>query len=143
MPNKKLSVVSKQNAAGQKKLILIVDDEFDLTSVFSMLFELNGFETVTASNGQLALEKIRQRTPDLILSDFMMPVMDGIELARQIRNNPETTHIPFILMSAVPQHQNLAGSAASAFVQKPFQFKHMLEIALRLLSPEDKDLASS
>jgi CheY-like chemotaxis protein len=143
MPNKKLSVVNMQNAAGQKKFVLIVDDEFDLTSVFSMLFESNGFETVTAGNGQIALEKIRQRTPDLILSDFMMPVMDGVQLARQIRNNPATAHIPLILMSAMPQHQDLAGSAASAFVQKPFQFKHVLEVALRLLSPKGKDQASS
>lgn len=143
MPNKNLSVVNKKNAERQKKLILIVDDEFDLTSTFSMLFQLNGFETATANNGQHALDQIKARTPDLILSDSMMPIMDGIELARQIRADPATAHIPIILMSAVPEKQNLAGSMANAFVQKPFQFKHLLAITRRMLFPQGEDQTSS
>lgn len=142
MPNKNLSVVNKQNAARQKKLILIVDDEFDLTSTFSMLFQINGFETLTASNGRQALEQVRQSMPDLILSDCMMPVMDGIQLARAIRDDPVTAHIPIILMSAVSQQQTLAGATANAFVQKPFQFRQLLEITQRILSQKGKDQSS-
>ena len=137
MPKKTASVVNKSDVGKPKKLILIVDDEFDLTSTFSLLFQLNGFETFTANNGQHALELIRQRVPDLILSDYMMPIMDGMQLSQQLRADPATAHIPIILMSAIPQHEDMITSRFSAFIQKPFQFKHLLEITLRTLSSQD------
>lgn len=137
MPNKNPSAVNKPVAEGRKKLILIVDDEFDLTSTFSLLFELNGFETVTANNGHQALEVMKQRLPDLILSDYMMPVMDGVELSRHIRANPVTEKIPIVLMSAIPQHRDLIDRTFSAFIQKPFQFKNLLDMTLDILSKQD------
>jgi CheY-like chemotaxis protein len=137
MPTKNSSAVNKPAAERQKKLILIVDDEFDLTSTFSLLFELNGFETVTANNGHQALEVMKQRLPDLILSDCMMPVMDGVELSRHIRANSVTAKIPIILMSAIPQHRDLIDLSFSAFIQKPFQFKNLLDMTLRILSKQD------
>ncbi|MDQ9171853.1 response regulator [Oxalobacteraceae bacterium R-40] len=129
--------MNKPVAEGRKKLILIVDDEFDLTSTFSLLFELNGFETVTANNGHQALEVMKQRLPDLILSDYMMPVMDGVELSRHIRANPVTEKIPIVLMSAIPQHRDLIDRTFSAFIQKPFQFKNLLDMTLDILSKQD------
>jgi CheY-like chemotaxis protein len=125
--------VNKPSAERRKKLVLIVDDEFDLTSTFSLLFELNGFETVTANNGLQALELATQHMPDLILSDCMMPVMGGIELSRRIRANPVTAKIPIVLMSAIPQHQALIDLSFSAFIQKPFQFKKLLDITSGML----------
>lgn len=137
MPNKTASVVNTSQAGQPKKLILIVDDEFDLTSTFALLFQLNGFETLTANHGQHALELIRERVPDIILSDYMMPVMDGIQLSQQVRANPATAQIPIILMSAIPQAQELIDLTFSAFIQKPFQFKNLLEVTLRILSSQD------
>ncbi|MGV3741529.1 MAG: response regulator [Burkholderiaceae bacterium] len=135
MPKKTTSAVDTPEAGKVKKLILIVDDEFDLTSTFSMLFQLNGFETFTANNGQHALELMNERIPDIILSDCMMPVMSGILLAQRVRANPATAQIPIILMSAIPQHQDLVDQLFNAFIQKPFQFRNMLELALRVLTP--------
>lgn len=139
MPKKNTSTVNKPTASERKKLILIVDDEFDLTSTFSLLFELNGFETVTANNGRHALEMMKQRIPDIILSDCMMPVMSGVELSQQLRINPATAKIPIVLMSAIPQHQNLIDMTFNAFIQKPFQFKNLLDITLRILSSRDEE----
>lgn len=132
------SVVNQPNPAMQKKTILIVDDEFDLTSTFSMLFQLNGFETITANNGQHALEQMKQHMPDIILSDCMMPVMDGIQLARHVRSRSETAHIPIMLMSAVPQQQLLDEALCNAFIKKPFRFKDLLDITHSLLSSGEK-----
>jgi CheY-like chemotaxis protein len=143
MPKKNVPAVNQQNVTRQRKLILIVDDEFDLTSTFDMLFQINGFETVTANNGHQALERIRERVPDIIMSDCMMPVMDGIALSRHVRNNPATAHIPIILMSAIPQQKNLADAVDSEFMQKPFRFRDVLDLALQLLSAQGTDQARS
>ena len=143
MPKKTASFVNKPEVGKPKKLVLIVDDEFDLTSTFSLLFQLNGFETFTANNGQHALELIRQRVPDIILSDYMMPVMDGVQLSQQLQADPATAQVPIILMSAIPQPQDLIDSMFSAFIQKPFQFRNLLEIAQRILSSQEEGKISS
>jgi CheY-like chemotaxis protein len=143
MPKKNTSIVNKPAAVSRKRLILIVDDEFDLTSTFSLLFELNGFETITANNGRHALELMKKRVPDIVLSDCMMPVMNGVELSQHIRANPATAKIPIVLMSAIPQHQSLIDLTFSAFMQKPFQFKNLLDISLHLLSAQDVQRNSS
>ena len=101
----------KENLSSRKKLILIVEDEFELSSTLSMLLELHGFETLMASNGRQALDILANRLPDLVLSDCMMPVMDGIALSRTLRTNPATAQIPIVLMSAAPQQHNLADAS--------------------------------
>lgn len=125
--------VKKENTASRKTLILIVDDEFDLGSTLSMLFELHGFDTLKAHNGKQALDIIANRLPDLVLSDCMMPVMDGIALSRVLRSSPATAHIPIVLMSAAPQQHNLGEARFEAFVHKPFQFKELLDAIHPLL----------
>ena len=83
------------------KAVLIVDDEFDARRTIELLFELEGYEVTTAQNGEVALEKIAERKPQVILTDWMMPVMDGYELCARVRANPETTNIPIIMLTAV------------------------------------------
>jgi len=126
---------NKENDGSEAKLILIVEDEFDLASTLSMLFELHGFRTLRANNGQQALELLRAVMPDLVLSDCMMPLMDGIALSRALRFNAETAHLPIILMSAAAQWQDLSSAQFNAFVEKPFQFAVLLREVDRLLSP--------
>jgi CheY-like chemotaxis protein len=116
------------------KHVLLVDDEFDITQTFAWLFEWNGFGVLTASNGKEALEMLDKRMPDVIISDCMMPIMDGIKLSRQLRDNPATQRIPIILMSAAPAKHNLADAAFDVFLQKPFRFEALLEAVNRLLA---------
>ena len=79
--------------------ILVVDDEPDITEMYQMLLEMHGYLVSTANNGVEALDRVSEAEPDLILSDCMMPKMDGIEFIRRARQIPELASIPIILMS--------------------------------------------
>ena len=65
------------------KTILVVDDEFDILTVWRLLLERHGYTVLTASNGAAALEQIRKTRPDIIVSDCMMPVMSGLQLCAE------------------------------------------------------------
>jgi CheY-like chemotaxis protein len=133
MSKKPASAVNNQVAGKPKPVILIVDDEFDITSTFSMLFQLRGFETLIANNGQHALDVMKTRIPDIILSDCMMPVMDGIEFSMRVRNEPATADIPIILISAAPEKHNLSLAECNIFLRKPIRFHELLASVLKLL----------
>lgn len=127
-------VVASGNAAGQeKKLVLLVDDELDIAQTFAWLFEWNGFDVLCASDGRQALEILGKHEPDIIISDCMMPVMDGVELSRKVRDGPASRKIPIILMSAAPAQHNLSEAEFDVFLQKPFRFDALLAEVSRLL----------
>jgi CheY-like chemotaxis protein len=128
------SIVDDGTVAEKTKRILVVDDEIDITAVYSMLFELHGFRVLTAANGRQAFELINAEPPDIVLSDCMMPVMDGIELTRLLRSVPKTAEIPIILMSALPDPQRLSTSGHDMFIQKPANFSALLKAVKRMLS---------
>ncbi|WP_194725433.1 response regulator [Noviherbaspirillum malthae] len=128
------STVGDDTVVEKKKRILIVDDEIDITAVYSLLFELHGFHVVTAANGRQALNLIDSEPPDIVLSDCMMPVLDGIELVRLLRSNPKTAEIPIILMSALPDPQKLRKSGHDLFVQKPAKFSALLNAVEGMLN---------
>lgn len=124
----------KGNREEKTRLILIVEDEYDLGATLSMLFELYGFASVRVHNGRLALELLQTQKPDLVLSDCMMPEMDGVSLTRSLRSDPATAHIPIVLMSAAPQQHDLSTADFDAFIEKPFQFADLLDTIRRLLA---------
>lgn len=80
--------------------VLVVDDDPDKRELLKVTLALEGYEVRTATNGREALAAIASFQPDLIISDVMMPEVNGFELARQIRENPQTRYIPIILQSA-------------------------------------------
>ena len=79
--------------------ILVVDDEPDARFLLRYAFERAGHEVSEAANGQAALQAIADSRPDLVVTDVMMPVMDGVELIRRLRANPDTAHIPILCVS--------------------------------------------
>ncbi|MBF8643099.1 response regulator [Pseudomonas luteola] len=84
--------------------VLVVDDELLVAEVLSYALEDEGYQVVRASNGQKALEALARETPALIISDFMMPIMNGLELAVSIKAHPATAKIPIILISGAQAH---------------------------------------
>ena len=82
------------------KTVLVVDDEIHIVHVVAIKLRNNGYEVITADNGAQAYELACQEKPDIIVTDFQMPVMTGIELAEKIRDNEETSGIPLILLTA-------------------------------------------
>lgn len=112
------------------KTILIVDDDASMRFLLKMLFESAGYQVVEAHHGAAALERLDEARPDLVVTDLMMPVMDGHQLIALLRSDAETQSIPILATSA-----RLAGAsdAADAVLTKPFDPDDFLEIARTLV----------
>ena len=80
--------------------ILVVDDEQDILELIRHTLNKEGYEVHVAANGQQAVEKAKKIKPSLILMDVMMPVMDGMEACRQLKEDPETSNLPIIFLTA-------------------------------------------
>jgi len=103
--------------------ILIVDDELDLIKMVQMRLEANGYEVVTANDGEEGLEKAKSEEPDLILLDVMMPKMDGYQVTSLLKNDEQYRKIPIILFTGKAQKdfKDVGKKAgADAFMTKPF-----------------------
>ena len=118
-------------------LVLLVDDEFDILTTYEVLFQLEGFETAIARNGRDALLRVAEQQPDLVLTDFMMPVMNGLELCRRLRADPRTRGIPIIVSSAVAPDLGAPGSLCDGFFMKPVVFDDIVARVRDLLGAGD------
>jgi signal transduction histidine kinase/CheY-like chemotaxis protein len=108
--------------------ILVVDDQQENRTVVASLLSPLGFEVVEARHGQEGLEKARKRLPDLILSDLVMPVMDGFEFIRQLRKWPELQEVPVIVMSGSIVEKGAQGEVGyNAAISKPIRAEVLLE----------------
>ena len=117
----------------KKYLILVVDDEPDITETYAMYLEFSGYDVLTANNPVDALKIMSTRMPNLIISDCMMPNMDGVEFSVRVRDNPEANAIPIILMSGAPERHNLGSPSYNLFLLKPVLFEHLMPEIRRLL----------
>jgi diguanylate cyclase (GGDEF)-like protein len=109
--------------------ILIIDDNPENLRLLSRMLLRRGYEVRQALNGTIALRAIEIQRPDLVLLDIMMPQIDGYEVCKSLKNNPETAEIPVIFLSALNEVQNkLKGFAVGAadYITKPFQFDEVL-----------------
>jgi sigma-B regulation protein RsbU (phosphoserine phosphatase) len=107
-----------------KLKILIVDDEPFNVDYIEQELEDSEYETISAGNGQEALEKVQLESPDLMLLDIMMPVMDGFEVLRQLKANPETRDMPVIVISAGNDLKSVVRGiklGAEDYLPKPFE----------------------
>ncbi len=102
--------------------VLIVEDETPIREGIAAFLELEyGLKATLARNGQQALQVVAKSSPDLIITDVLMPVLDGIELVRRLKSDTSTRDIPIIVVAAWQERRNLALAAgADDFVDKPF-----------------------
>jgi CheY-like chemotaxis protein len=105
-------------------LILVVEDEAPIRELLVVLLRARGHRVVTAANGALALARVEEERPDLVLADVMMPVMSGLELCQRLKGEPATAATPVILMSAVDARY-VVDAGADAFVPKPFELDRL------------------
>lgn len=120
------------NIMDELPVILIVDDESDITTTYAMLFEYHGFRVATACDGRSALSMMNDITPNIILSDYMMPLMTGAELCRTLKAEPRWRDIPFILASGAFDIKEL-DTPYNLILQKPVVFSRLLKEVNRLL----------
>ena len=122
--------------------ILIVEDETDLSELMRYNLEAEGFRIVSAESGDEAVERIRDGVPDLILLDWMLPGLSGIELCRRWRSREETARTPIIMITARgEEEERVRGLATGAddYVVKPFSMPELvarIQALLRRASPQ-------
>ncbi|MCX5747720.1 MAG: response regulator [Proteobacteria bacterium] len=117
--------------------ILVVDDDPEILSMLSVRLGLRGYQVSTANDGHSALTAARHDHPDLVLLDVMMPGKSGWEVARALKQDPDTAGIKIVIVSAIGEKTNELTSplyGADAFVDKPFEFERLETIIGDLLA---------
>jgi len=123
------------------KKILIVDDNPNVLKLLNISLSKAGYEIVEAENGEVAFEVANREIPDLIISDIMMPQMDGIELCWMIRENSKVPLVPFIFLTSFDDSEmEIRGFRAGAdeYLNKPIDRKELLERVAELLDRTQK-----
>src|SRR5215212_873656 len=125
----------------QKGYLLVVEDIPDILNLLQTSLQFKGYRVVTARNGQEALEVIEKEQPALIITDILMPKMDGFNLVHRLRINPETRTIPVVFLSATyvaPEDKVFAHSiGVNRFVEKPVDLVAFLPLVERILAQGD------
>jgi CheY-like chemotaxis protein len=116
--------------------ILIVDDEYLVADILGYALEDEGYQVVKAVNGRKGLEVLDREKPALIITDYMMPVMNGLEFAQAVRQEPEFAHLPIVLMSGA--HSSLGRATPALFAavfDKPFDLTRVAAKVAELIGP--------
>lgn len=121
------------------KRILAVDDDPVIVEMIQAGLSRYGYQIITASQGREALKKIQEEIPDLVILDIMMPAMDGTEVARTLRENELTRHVPIIFLTVLWEKDDGAMDrnefGANVVLGKPFKLEDLLE-KVRVLAGE-------
>lgn len=122
-----------------KKLVCIEDD-LELVDILKIILRNRGFQVFGATGGPEGLETLRRVKPDLVLLDLMMPKMDGWEVHRQMKADPDLCHIPVIIVTAdgqpVTKFRGLEVAKVDDFVVKPFDVQELVQCIERALKPD-------
>ncbi len=127
------------------KKILVADDEAHILHVVSMKLRNAGFEVITAVDGEEALELCTSEKPDLLITDFQMPFMTGLELCTRLRQQDATRDIPAMMLTARGfdiEPDEMAEAKISAVLAKPFSPREVLQRVNELLAPAQEPAAS-
>lgn len=120
----------------KKGRVLVVDDEAYILNILDFSLGAEGFDVVTATNGEEAVNRARQLRPDLIVLDVMMPVLDGYETCRALKRDPSTKEIPIILLTAKTRDvDKRLGFEVGAvdYIIKPFSPSRLIERIVEIL----------
>lgn len=126
--------MAKKKAGPAKKTILIVDDEFGILEVLESILSDAGFTVISAINGQEALARLQKTVPDLVILDFMMPLLDGAGVIKAMRADKRLRAVPVLLASALPE-KTIADrcNGYNVFLRKPYKTERLMEEIARLL----------
>lgn len=115
--------------------MLVVDDNKVIRQLIRVNLELEGLEVVTAADGVECLDVVHQVRPDVVTLDVVMPRLDGLRTAAQLRSDPRTAHLPLAIVSACTQHEVDSGldAGVDAFLAKPFEPAELVRLVRQLM----------
>jgi DNA-binding response OmpR family regulator len=113
--------------------ILIVDDDRTTVKLLQKLLEMDGFESVAASNGQMALDVADEILPDVFLVDYHLADMNGLELVSQLRADARFARSPIVMASGLDKEDEALKAGADAFLIKPFEPDELVDLFFNLL----------
>ncbi|MES9825535.1 MAG: response regulator [Candidatus Thiodiazotropha endolucinida] len=122
------------------KTILIVDDEPNIVLSVEYLMKREGYQVMTASDGQVAIEMIADTRPDLLILDVMMPRKNGFEVCREIRADPALSGLPILMLSAKGREAEIKKGislGADAYITKPFSTHDLVDKVNQLLQSRE------
>jgi ligand-binding sensor domain-containing protein/DNA-binding response OmpR family regulator len=131
----------EEHPAANAKTVLLVEDNIEMLNFIAGRLKKQ-FDVETAGNGAEAMERLKEKNIDLVLSDIMMPEMDGFELCRNIKENPDYSHIPVVLVTAKNDMQSkIHGleTGADAYVEKPFSMNHLITQLTTILNNRKRE----
>jgi DNA-binding response OmpR family regulator len=117
--------------------VLVVDDDPVIVQLLRVNFELEGYQVETAGNGEEALASVKKHRPDIVLSDIMMPKMDGLALVKELQADTSTKDLPVILLSAKAQSADVTRGlelGAADYVTKPFDPLELIDRVTEVLA---------
>lgn len=109
-----------------RKSVLIIDDEYAILELIGILLTDYGYQVHTATSGEEGLAMMAQERPDLVVLDFMMPVVNGADVLHRMREQPVLADVPVIMVSAAPRSVEEAYLTFDAFLGKPFDVTELL-----------------
>jgi CheY-like chemotaxis protein len=117
-------------------LVVVVDDDFDIRAMLTMVLEIEGYRVLAAANGRDALEKLRDRpSPSLIVLDLMMPVMNGAQFRAAQRSSPELAAVPVVVLTGDGATAEMSATLdACAWLRKPIKLDTLLTTIRRCLA---------
>ena len=115
--------------------VLIVEDEFAIAELLTMALTDAGYRVVVAANGRQGLERLAENPiPDLVITDFMMPILDGAGFLQTMREAEPQRYIPFVIISSIPDESvSSRMSGYAGFIRKPFRLASVVELVKRVL----------
>lgn len=134
--------MTMQQPTAAKKRVLVVDDERHIVRLVQVNLERQGYEVLTAYDGVECLEKAKAERPDLIVLDVMMPRMDGFEALQRLKTDPETSHIPVIMLTARAQDRDVLKGyqyGADLYLTKPFSPLELISLVKRVFESQEEE----
>ena len=135
--------LSASDGAKRMKKVLVVDDQPQIVRLIQLHLDREGFQVLTAADGEEALERVHEERPDLVILDVIMPKKDGFEVLRTIKATPELERTPVIMLTVKTQSADIVEGlreGAELYLPKPFHPRELVALVKRVLEPEASNL---
>jgi two-component system phosphate regulon response regulator PhoB len=126
-----------------KEVILIVDDEEDIRELVELNLRREGYQTLTCDTGERALELVDSKRPDLVVLDLMLPGVDGLEVCKRLKADPDTRQVPVVMLTAKGEEADIVAGlelGADDYVTKPFSGKVLVARVRRVLRRQMEEI---